>query len=160
MFPQGQLTKWPRALHPPALIPTSSIFVPPTNFIRNNFIFTSRSLPKMMNSMGAPTDPCRATLKMFPFSDDSLLTTTFWDLSVTQFLIHLTCTSVKVYSANILIIMSCGIKSNALHKFKYIISTQLSYPPNLQSHQINQVCLTRHILQKRLLNGINYIPYL
>lgn len=152
--------KWPRALYPTAQLLIPSIFVPSRNFIRNNFIFTSRSLPKMMNSTGALTDPCRATLEMFPFSDNSLLTTTFWDLSVTQFLIHLTCASAKVYSANILIIVSCGIKSNALHKFKYIISTQLSYLPNLQSHQIKQVCLTRHILQKWTLNGINYIPYL
>lgn len=88
--------KWPKALYPTDQLLTPSIFVPSRNSIRNNSIFTSRSLPKMMNSIGALTDPCRAALKMFPYSDNSPLTTTFWDLSVTRFLIHLTCFSKSI----------------------------------------------------------------
>lgn len=52
-------------------------------------IFNSTSFMTMLTSIRAGTDPCRTLLQIPSLYHAFFLTTAFWDLSITHFLIHL-----------------------------------------------------------------------
>lgn len=113
------------ACHVLLIVINLPVFVSSTNFICTDFLFASKSLMKTLNSIGPKTDPCRIPLETHPFVDNHWLITAFWDLSVIQFLIHLTCTPsyciVFIFYLNV-----SPTKSNASEKSKSFASA--SFP--------------------------------
>lgn len=83
-----------------------------------------------------------------------------WAFLADQSLIHLTGTLLILCNIKILARLSCGTKSNALWKYKYITSTQFPLTiHSLKLHYWDQICLTRSSFNKAMSTG-NYIPIL
>lgn len=96
-------------------IPTVLVFI-----ICNDFLFSSRWLAKILNSIGSRIDVC-ATL---PFNDNFPVNNYIGNLPVTQFLIHLTCVLID-FCIVPGFFFPPSAKSNTFQKFEHIMSMWL-----------------------------------